>query len=52
MASKNSKPARIDAELDEMLRKLMRDNNMSMRQASKEAAKMLKGTKRKLEIKF
>ncbi|KKN06156.1 hypothetical protein LCGC14_1080140 [marine sediment metagenome] len=53
MARKNSIPKRIDPELNELIQEIRRKNDMNFRQASKEAAKMLKKIKiERREIKF
>ena len=52
----NGIPRRIDTELDEMIRDIAAKNNISMKQASRELARIMKpkikGTKIINEIKF
>ena len=57
MAKRNSKPVRIDLELDNVLREMKEKNDMSFVQASREVAKIIKKMKAdkekvRREIKF
>lgn len=57
MAKRNSKPVRIDLELDAALRDIKEKNDMSFIQASREVARILKKMKAdkekvRREIKF
>ena len=51
---KRGKNVRIDNELEQILDKMRKENDMSYRQASKEAARLLKETKliKQRKIKF
>ena len=50
---RNTVPKRIDPELNELIQEIRVKNDMNFRQASKEAAKMLKKVKiERREIKF
>ncbi len=50
MAKRNSKPVRIDPELDILLQEIQEKNDMSIRQASKEVANIVKRMKANKEI--
>ena len=53
MAKTNSVPKRIDPELNELIKEIEKKNDINFRQASKEAAKILKKIKiERREIKF
>jgi len=57
MVKRNSRPARIDSELDEVLREIGTKNEISFVQASKEVARIIKKMKAdkekvRREIKF
>ena len=52
MEKRNSIPTRIDTDLNEEIRKFAIENDLSMRRASKEIAKIVKSTKLKRDIKF
>jgi len=57
MVKKNSRPARIDSELDDVLREMKEKNEISFVQASKEVARIIKKMKAdkekvRREIKF
>ena len=42
MVKRNTKPVRIDPELDTLLKEIQEKNDMSIRQASREVAKIVK----------
>jgi len=53
MAIKNSSSKRIDSELENVINNIKQKNDMNFRQASKEAAKIIKQTKiKRREIEF
>ena len=53
MAKPNSVPKRIDPELNELIKEIEKKNDINFRQASREAAKLLKKIKiEKKEIRF
>lgn len=53
MAKLNSVPKRIDPELNELIKEIEKKNDINFRQASREAAKLLKKIKiEKKEIRF
>ena len=56
MAKINTRPIRIDPDLENIIKDVAKKNNMKMREASKELARMckikLKGSKSKREIIF